>query len=190
MELRIIAVIEEQVAVGFTGKINVLARFNRQYLGHILFKNGEIIQTYFQGVQGLKAFYKLAVEEFSLNAFDYVVEPEVVDEKDRHIHYPYGILKNKMEEVLNLYQSSLKLRPPQGVKILIQSEIIKDQTPVTPEEFEVMSTLSDWNTSDDVYQHCSLLDHEITLALVSLRKKGALKILALKNSTPVEKELK
>ena len=177
-DFKIIPVIEEQVAVQFTGKLNILASFNRQYLGHILFKNGEIFQVVFQNYKGLKAFYQLIIQEFSLQSFTYVVEPEVVEEKERQIHYPYAIIKNKMSDVLKQYRDSLKFRPPENVKIVIDAEFMEDTLPVTPQEFEVLETLTEWNKPYDIYQHCQLLDHEITLALVSLRKKSALKIVA------------
>lgn len=178
MESKVMGVIEEQIAVGFTGKVNILASFNRQFLGHLLFKNGEIIQVIFHNFKGLKAFYQLMIQEFSLQSFDYVVEPELVDEKERQIHYPFAVLKNKLAGVIKLYRESLKLRPPENVKILVDPEFIEDTLPVTPAEYDVLSALTEWNNPFDLYQHCGLLDHEITLALVSLRKKGALKIIA------------
>jgi hypothetical protein len=182
MQLKIIPVLEEQVAANFTGKINILATFNHQYLGHILFKNGELLQVFFQGQQGLKAFYQIIIREFSLPSFDYVVEPEIVEEKERQIHYPFAVLKNKMADILKMHRESLKLRPPENVRILLDADFLDDTLPVSSEEFEVMKTLTEWNTPLDVYQHCSLLDYEVTQALVSLRKKGALKILASKSN--------
>lgn len=181
-ELKIIGTIEEQIAVQFTGKVNVLSSFNRQYLGHLLFKNGEIIQAHFHHYYGLKAFYQLIIQEFSLQSFNYVVEPEVVEEKERQIHYPYAVLKNKLSDVIKQHRDSLKYRPPESVKILIDVEFIEDTLAVSPQEFSVLETLTEWNTPFDVYQHCQLLDHEITWALVSLRKKGALKIIASRNN--------
>ena len=182
MHLKIIPVFEEQIAANFTGKINVLATFNHQYLGHILFKNGELLQVFFQNLQGLKAFYHIIIQEFSLQSFDYVVEPEIVEDKERQIHYPYAVLKNKLADVLKLHRESLKMRPPENVRILLDAEFLDDTLPVSSEEFEVMKTLTEWSTPHDVYQHCSLLDYEITQALVNLRKKGALKILASKSN--------
>lgn len=181
LELQLLNTIEEQIAVQFTGKVNVLSNFNRQYLGHLLFKNGEIYQVVFQTHKGLKAFYQLIIQEFSLQSFTYVVEPEVVEEKERQIHYPYGVIKNKMTDVIKQYRDSLKYRPPENVKILIDSEFLDDTLPVTPQEFDVMETLTEWSSPFDIYQHCPLLDHEITMALVSLRKKSALKIVASRN---------
>lgn len=178
MDSRVLAVIEEQIAVQFTGKVNILATFNRQFLGHILFRNGDVIQVIFNGHRGLKALYQLFIQEFSLQSFDHVVEPELVDEKERQIHYPFSVVKNKLADVLKQYQASLKYRPPENIKILVDAEFLEDSLPVTPEEFEVLATLTEWNTPFDLYQHCELLDHEITWALVSLRKKGGLKIMA------------
>ncbi len=182
MELKIISVIEEQIAVQFTGKINILASFNRQFLGNILFKSGDIVQVVFNNQKGLKAFYHLMIQEFSLQSFDYVVEPEVVEEKERQIHYPYAVLKNKLGDVLKNYRESLKFRPPENVKILIDADFISDTLPVSTEEFFVLETLTEYNEPFDVYQHCPLLDHEITWALVGLRKKGALKIVGKRNN--------
>lgn len=181
MEFKILDTIEEQVAVQFTGKVNVLSNFNRQYLGHILFKNGEIYQVVFQNYKGLKAFYQLIIQEFSLQSFTYVVEPEVVDDKERQIHYPYVVMKNKMSDVIKQYRDSLKFRPPENVKILIDPGFIEDTLPVTPEEFEVLEILTEWSSPFDIYQQSQLLDHEITMALVSLRKKSALKIVSVRN---------
>jgi hypothetical protein len=180
-EFKILGVIEEQIAVQFTGKVNVLSTFNRQYLGHLLFKDGDIYQVIFHNFKGLKAFYQLIIQEYSLQSFNYVVEPEVVEDQERQIHYPYAVIRNKMSDVIKQYRDSLKFRPPENVKILIDSEFLEDTLPVTPQEFEVLETLTEYSTPFDVYQHCQLLDHEITWALVSLRKKSALKILATRN---------
>jgi hypothetical protein len=86
-----------------------------------------------------------------------------------------------MSDVIKQYRDSLKFRPPENVKIIIDHEFIEDILPVTAQEFEVLETLTEWSSPFDIYQHCQLLDHEITWALVSLRKKTALKIIAVRN---------
>lgn len=183
LKLKILECIEEQVAVEFTGKVNILSTFNHQYLGHLLFKNGEVYQVIFQNHKGLKAFYQLIIQEFSLDSFNYVVEPEVVDENERQIHYPFAVIKNRMTDVIKQYRDSLKYKPPENVRILIDAEFMEDTLPVTPQEFTVLETLTEWSSSYDIYQHCELLDHEITWALVSLRKKSALKIIGSRNKS-------
>jgi hypothetical protein len=183
VELKILSTIEEQTSVQFTGKVNILAAFNRQYLGHVLFKNGEIYQVIFQNLKGLKAFYHLIIQEYSLQSFNYVVEPEVVNESERQIHYPYAVMRNKMADVIQQFKETVKFRPPDNVKILIEPKFIEGDGPITPEEFSVLETLTEWNSPIDIYQHCQLLDHEITRALVNLRKKNALKIVGNKIMT-------
>ncbi len=83
-----------------------------------------------------------------------------------------------MAEVLKLYRHSLKLRPPDHVKIVVDPNFVNEDLPVNSDEFTVLLTLTEWNSPFDIYQQCPLLDHEITYALVGLRKKQALKILS------------
>ncbi len=181
MDLRITSVIEEQMSVHFTGKLNILSNFNRQYLGHLTFLSGEVVKANYQGQKGPKAFFQIVLQEFSLNSFTYVVEPEVVDEADRDIVVPYILLKEQMADVVKSYRDSLKMRPPENVKILLEPAFLSDKTSLTPQEYSVLLTLTEWNSPFDIYQHCPLLDHEITWALVGLRKKQALKIMGSRN---------
>ncbi len=178
--MKLVSVIEEQMSVSFTGKVNILSNFNRQYLGHLVFNSGEIIKATFQGHKGTKAFFQVIVQEYSLNSFVYIVEPEIVDELDRDIFLPYASLKLKMEEVTRLYRDSIKLRPPDHLKIVLNSQFMDKHPNLALHEFTVMLTLTEWSSPFDIYQHCPLLDHEITYALVGLRKKDALKIMAAK----------
>ena len=178
MELKIISAIEEQISVQFTGKVNILSNFNRQYLGHLTFQSGEMTKASFQGLTGLKAFYQIVVQEYSLNSFTYVVEPEIIEDVERDLFVPYAILKKKIPEVVTLYKESLKLRPPENVRIVVDPEFMESKHALSSEEFKVLLTLTEWSSPFDIYQHCSLLDHEITLALVGLRKKEALKIIS------------
>lgn len=185
-ELRILEVMEEQHSVGFTGRVNVLSKFNRQYMGHLLFKDGEVIQTILTPQKGLKALSQVLIQEYNLKSFNYVVEPEIVEESEKQIHYPFANLKYKLADVLKQYRESLKLRPPDSVRILIQADFVSSAYTVTPQEFQVLEVLTEYNHAHDVYQHCDLLDHEITLALVSLRMKKALKVLPRLESPQVK----
>jgi hypothetical protein len=87
-----------------------------------------------------------------------------------------------MSDVIKQYQEASKYRPPENVKILIESSFLREKNEVTPQEYEVLEVITEWSKPFDIYQHCDLLDHEVTWALVSLRKKKALKILAQKNN--------
>lgn len=179
---KLFGVLEEQASVKFTGKVNVLSNFNRQFLGHLLFRHGDVVAVVFQGHRGEKGLYHLLIQEHALQSFEYVVEPEVVDEGIQETALGINQLREKMSKSLELYQRSLKQKPPENVKIVIDPGFIEDSLPVTHQEFEVLCALTEWHHAHDIYQHCPLLDHEITCALVGLRKKNALKILAVKNN--------
>lgn len=176
--LQIFQVLDEQSLVGFTGKVNVLSKLNRQYLGHLLLKNGDVIQAFYRQVSGQKAFFNIVISDYELEPIIFVVEPETVEEKQRGIHFPYSVLKSRTQDVLAKYHATVKLRPPGDLKLIVKAEFLSQKAEVAPEEFEVLATLSDWNLVKDIYQNCNLVDYEITLALVGLRKKGALKVIS------------
>lgn len=179
--MNLVSIIEEQASLNFTGKINVLSKINRQFLGHILLKDGELIEVKYKNIFGIKAFYQIAIDEFILHAFQFVVEPEIVEISIRKIHFPFAVLKNKIGDVLKSYQQTAKLRPPQELKVVADVKFLEKTVDLDQNEFEVLRTLTEWSVVKDIYEKCNLLDHEITSSLVSLRKKGALKIIAPTN---------
>lgn len=176
----LIPILDEQNSVGFTGKVNVLNPSTKQHLGFIALYEGQVYNTKYKGVEGIKAFFNLCVDEFENIELQYVVEPELVDSSQKQIHYPYGTLKRKIKDVIEKFKESKSNKPPGHLKILIKPAFMADGEEVNGEEFELLCTLSDYNLVSDVYQNCKLLDYEITNALVSLRKKNALTVVAKK----------
>ena len=54
--MSLIAKLEDQLSIGFTGKVNVLEQKNHQFAGEVLFREGEIVGCRhgdFEGAQGL-----------------------------------------------------------------------------------------------------------------------------------------
>lgn len=176
-ERYLVNILDEQISVGFTGKVNILNKVNKQHLGVITLYEGEVYHASFQGSEQLKAFYNIFIKEIDSDELSYVVEPEVVNPYARTIHYPYKILKQKVSEVISAYKLSRDKRPPDNIKLMIKPEFIKDGDKVTPEEFRLLTTISDYNLVKDIYKNCDLLDYEITNALVSLRKKDGLVVI-------------
>ncbi len=170
-------VIEEQIAVSFTGKIIVLNKKNKQQIGFMVIHEGDVVRVEYIKASGLKAFYSFFIDIFDKKPIDIIVEPEVIDNFQRNIHYPYSVLKAKVGSVLSRYSASVKTRPPENLKLLVRGDFITEGDEVTSNEYDVLLTLSDYNRVKDVYENCLLLDFEITDALVSLRKKNAIKVI-------------
>ncbi|MBY0516114.1 MAG: hypothetical protein K2P81_04355 [Bacteriovoracaceae bacterium] len=180
VEIPLFLSLDEQVLVNFTGRVNVLDRLTHQMLGVVVLKEGQVYRCQYKGVMGLKAFYNIVVEGAQLQPQEFIVEPEIIEEKDRQIHFPYSVLKNKTAEVLSRYQAVSRMRPPDNVKLMAKAEFLTSRDDVDEAEFQVICALSEWNSVKDLYIHCPLLDYEITESLVSLRKKNALQVIGSK----------
>lgn len=182
MEIKLFSVIEEQASVGFTGKLNVLSSFNHQYLGHVLFLDGRLHSATFAPYSGLKALYHICLQEASLQSLQFIIEPEVVNPEEASAFPSLKELEKILREGIKEHFRTVKYRPPENVLIQVSPNFVSKGDEVTPNEFELLCTLAEWSSPFDVYQHCPLLDHEITAALVHLRQKSALKILARKDN--------
>lgn len=180
-DIPLLNVLDEQTMVGFTGRVNVLDRTTHQLLGLVVLREGQIFRSQYRGVQGLKAFFNIVIEGAQLVPQEFIVEPEIIEESDRQIHYPYSFLKNKTFDVLKRFQAVAHLRPPAHVKLLARSSFLDSDEEVTEAEFAVLCTLTEWSQVDDLYRHCSLLDYEITESLVSLRRKEALQVVSTRS---------
>lgn len=169
-------ILDEQVSVGFTGKVNVLDPSNNRHLGVIELFEGEVFEAKYGGVSGLKAFYNVCVAAFEEgSSFKYVVEPELVQTTNK-IHYPYNVLKRKVAQIVEIYKENKALRPPDELKLLVNPRFVEAGEPVSATEFDLLSSIADYNSVKEIYKNCELLDYQITNALVSLRKKKAITV--------------
>ena len=169
-------VLDDQNAVSFTGKVNVLDGDNSALLGVVIFHEGQVLNAAYEGNWGLKGFFSLCVADFDgSKRLKYIVEPEFV-ESIQKIPYPYSVLKRKAAEVVAMYKESSHLRPPENLKLLLNPEFIAKGEQVSGEEFSLMTSMVDYNKVKEIYKNSELLDYQITNALVSLRKKKAITV--------------
>jgi len=167
--------IEDQIIFGFTGKINIMARERGQLLGCALLFEGHLINVKYKGCDGHKAFYNACIESFNINP-RLVLEPEMVNGKDRKIDTPFSALKTKLIEVQAEYEAIKDSRPPKNISLTINPSFLSGNTQVSSHGFSLLCTLVDHSAVDDIYKHNSLLDFQITNALIELRQKKAIKV--------------
>ena len=177
--LAIINSIEDQRSVDFTGKINLLS-IKGQHLGELIFIDGEFVSSIYKESSGLKSFYNMLIDSYDQLDIKFIVEPEIIENPNRNIHFPYSILLKKAAQIIEKYQYSRKNRPPEGVMLRLNADFVSSDIEVTPEEYSLMTVLIDFHDVKSIYKNCGLLDYEITNALVGLRKKSALKVIATK----------
>jgi hypothetical protein len=170
--------IEDQRLVYFTGKLNLLLEKNKQLYAQVYFIGGEVINVECNGLTGLKGFYSLCL---NINkSVSYIVEPELISIDKKEIHYNYEELIESFDEVEDKYRAAAENRPPNNLKVLIKPSFIIEKAIVENDEYELLCCLSDYNLVEDIYKSCKMLDYQITNALISLRKKNALKVIQIK----------
>lgn len=175
--------LDEQTSVRFTGRLNVLDRLSRQLIGVVILKDGEILRCDYRGVFGLKAFYNMAIESAQLVLQDFVVEPEIITEDLREIHHPYPVLKARSAEAIERYMMYSSHRPPGQLRLMVRSDFLAHKNDlISDTEFRVLCSITEWSKVEDLYRNCPLQDYEITEALVHLRKKEAIKTVAVRTA--------
>ena len=167
--------IEEQSSMGFTGKINILDKKNHQFMGEVFFREGGIIGCQYDNYRGSQGLLYLIISDVvSEYDFYFVVEPEMVSETGRVINFDY--IKERASDIVRQFYYSKKLRPPGGIRLLVQKKFIVSGENINFQEFQVLCAITDCATVEEVYNVVEFHEYEITNALVSLRKKGAVKV--------------
>jgi hypothetical protein len=181
MEFALFTAIEEQQIVCFTGKINLLDKLTKEYQGNLYLMDGKIVNAKVGGLSPMKALLKL-VTNFQSNSdsIQIIVEPELLSLEKKKIDYPHLVLIKKIEENLRQLEKTDSNRPPDNLKLLIDPAFVIDGAGVSPDEYSLLCTISDYNLVHDIYEHSDMFDHEITETLVNLRKKQALKVIEVK----------
>lgn len=173
----LLEVLNEQSAFGFTGKINVLVKSNGQLFGTVYQNDGTIVDAEAQNLKGLRALYRMIFSDVESNDFlKFIVEPEILKSENFQLNLSLDELKREASAKFQEYIASKKLRPPESLKLVIDPEIIVSSNQVSPEEYDVLSVLTEWSKVSDVYKYSNLLEYEITNALVSLRRKKAIRV--------------
>jgi hypothetical protein len=173
----LLEILNEQSAFGFTGKINVLVKSNGQLFGVVYQNDGTIVDAQSQSLEGLRALYKMIFTDVESQDFlKFIVEPEILKSENFQLEISLDELKSEASKKFQEYIAAKKLRPPDNVKLVIDPEIIVDANQVSPEEYDVLSLLTEWSKVSDVYKYSNLLEYEITNALVSLRRKKAIRV--------------
>ncbi len=179
MSNALLHVLEEQNSMGFTGRINVLRSANSQTHAVILMREGRLVNCRMSERSGEKALLDLVFQDVSNSMeFKLVVEPEVVSEAEGIFNWNIDQLKSRARQVYENYLSNKKLKPPPHLKLLLNADFVLSGEAVEPAEFDVLSAISDYSRVQDIYDHCALMEYEVTRALISLRKKGAIKVVS------------
>ena len=173
----LIEVLKEQASFGFTGKVNILSRESGQFLGVIYQQEGMLVGAQIKELKGRKALLKMIFDDVESNQhFKFIVEPELLSPESMTIRMSFEEVKNEAQGHFQEYIAAKKLRPAGNLKLVINPEIIVSKDEITPQEYDVLAVITEWCNVSDIYKYSKLMDFEVTHALVSLRKKRAIKV--------------
>lgn len=179
--MSLLGTIEEQTVFGFTGRINILNRNTGQFLGLVLIADGEIVDCTYGGLKKDKALYLALFDDMEHTPLKFIVEPEVVQDTQKEFRLSYEDFKANSQKLYQKHRESKQLKPRMDLKLILDGDFISRGDEVTSEEFNIMSVLTEYSRVSDIYSNSDLYDFEVTQALVSLRKKGAIKVVKNKN---------
>ena len=168
--------LEEQFGIGFTGKLNVLNRKDGRFMGDVLLKEGSIVDCHYGEREGQRGLLYLVVSDVvSEYDFEFVIEPEMIADSDKYISFDY--VKKRASQIVREFSLSEKLRPPSHLKLLVDANFVLSGAALDLREFQALCAISDFAKVEDVYTALDFHEYEVTGALVSLRKKKAVKVI-------------
>lgn len=179
--MSLIKTISDQVHLGFTGRINILTQDTGKYLGRIVLREGLIVFSQFKETMGKPALYHCLIEDLEEDHLKFAVEPEVVGDNEVIFSLEYQEFVDTGQKIFQAYKSSKRYRPPGHLRLVLDPDFIAKGQSVSYVEFELMGTISDFSRVSDIFNESKLLEYQINNALVSLRQKGALKVIGHKN---------
>lgn len=169
-------ILDEQSAINFSGRVNILGG-KRELLGTISFLNGNLVNSRRNGSNNLENLFYFAFDDLESSTQNYVVEPEIITEEDVLFTLTMKKFKKALSTDYSEYQKIKKLRPPKEVKLLPNVEFMDSAKGITPVQFDLLGTISEYSLVSDIYFHSLYSPLNTTKILVSLRKMGAISVL-------------
>ncbi len=174
--MSLIKTLADQAALNFTGRVNFLDRSNGEYLGKASLIEGDIVFAQYRKGVGKPALFNCLIDEMEKSDISFVVEPEIVHHSEAIFLLTYDDFLVVGQKIYQAYCSSKKFRPPENLRLIINPSFIPKGPEISYSEFETLTVISDFNKVSDVYKESPLLEFQTVNSLVSLRKKGALKV--------------
>lgn len=163
-----------EVEQKFSGRLRLLHPTDNRDLGLVEIQQGKITNCKFIKRNGYNAL--LSASMAYLDApFKIIVEPETAF-GEIEIKIKTETLLTKVIKASAYYDKKRKLRPPMNLKMSVNPKFLITGDPIHNHEFDLLCAISDLGRAKEIYTQSPLFDHEITLGLIKLREKKAIKV--------------
>jgi hypothetical protein len=170
-------ILSEQSSILFTGRVNLLSKENHQFQGAVFLREGKIVDGQYKGMIGKKSLLRMVFDDLeSKENLNFIVEPEIVEQRDSDLGFDYNVFHDFVRARYEQYQQIKKFIPPKFLNLKVNPEFVRDQKSceISAREFDVLCSVIKSQKVSRIYRSCELFDYEITMALISLRKKKAI----------------
>lgn len=174
--MALLKTIKDQAALGFCGRINLLVKGSQEFVGAVLINEENIIDCQYQGQNPEIAILKLISLDLDSDKYVVISEPELVESGGHDLNWKVQDLEPKIRSFYESLKRSEKLKPPGDINLIINSKFLAEGAEISYREFVVMGIMTEYSKVSEIYRKCELSEPEVTLALVDLRKKGAVRV--------------
>lgn len=172
----LLAIITEQSAIQFTGRINILGA-QKELLGHISLYKGNLVNARRLGRSNVEHLYYFGFLDLDGSGQSYIVEPEVIAKEERLFELSEDGFKQNLSKYYSEYQKIKKLRPPESIKLLAKPSFLPVLKAIHPEEFDLLSVITTYPSVKDIYFYSPFSPLKTTKLLVALRKLDAIAVI-------------
>ena len=171
----LIKILKKLAYSSFTGKVNIILKHNSQHQGTIFVKDGFFVNYVHQDKEGIDHLTDAILINNDRKNFSAIAEPETISRRDQYFRLSFSELIEKVAQ-----RRDGKLKPPAHLKLSVSREFIVGGHKVTPIEFNLLKTIDNDGRVGEIYKNSGMLESLVTSLLISLRKKGALKVIGHK----------
>ena len=172
-----VAVISEHSHLSFTGRINLLDAITNQFLGAVFLNEGKIVDAEYSSKSGKQGLLAVFYQYFNATKnLKLVPEPELIEDGNLNFNLSMDQFKALMKKFFEDFKILKKYEPSRELRLDINPEFIQKGDELSADEFKILEFICGGIKIDDIYNELDDFEFEISQALISLRKKGALKV--------------
>lgn len=169
-------ILEEQSLFKFTGILRILDRSSGDLHGQVLIEDGQVLQAYFQNSKNYKAVLKLCCNLQEGLEFDY----DLVSKELNYFGELIGLSNNELRKRFQNYWEKGDLfrekRINDNSQLKISDQLMKEEYAINHHEFLILCEMLRCKSIEDVYRKSSLLEYEVTKAILDLKSKNLIQI--------------
>ena len=175
--MSLLKTLQEQVHIGFSGRVNLLIGNEKRYAGHVLMDGGVVVDCRYEGATGKPALLMAVSYDTFNSSLSKVVEPEIITNDMKMITLSVDEFAAEAKEYLRKSIRLHKIGLPKGVAFSVKREaIFEDDLELLQDEYNLATLLWDFKSFSDIIEDTDMEEERVSIALFGLREKKVLRV--------------